>query len=67
MTGRDAVVAVLRVLNELNVQYMVTGALATNLYAVPRSTKDADSVIRMEGVDLNAIASRLRTSASTRK
>jgi len=33
-------------LEHLNVPYMLTGALAVNLYSQPRSTKDADFVVQ---------------------
>lgn len=49
----------LRALNEVGVDYMITGSLATNLYAVPRSTKDADIVVSIQGDQLNAVLHRL--------
>jgi hypothetical protein len=59
MIGREAVMAVLRALNELECPYMVTGALATNLYAPPRSTNDAAFVVSSDGMDVQAFIDRL--------
>lgn len=49
----------LRALNESGIEYMVTGAIATNLHASPRSTRDADLVVRIDGAQLNDLAKRL--------
>jgi len=42
-------------LNELNIRYMVTGAVATIIYGEPRLTHDIDIVIEISGRDVNRI------------
>lgn len=39
-------------LHSLEIPFMITGSLASNLYGVPRSTLDADIVVQLEGDDL---------------
>jgi hypothetical protein len=45
MKSEEAVIAVVDALERAGVPYMLTGSLATNVYAVPRSTADADFVL----------------------
>jgi hypothetical protein len=45
MTGEDAVKTLLEALNQLAIQHMLVGSYSTNVYGIPRSTKDADLVI----------------------
>lgn len=55
MNGLDAVGAIIDLLNSRGVPYMVTGSLASNLYGVPRSTKDADFVVQLQGRSVDEI------------
>ena len=48
MKGNEALVSLLGVLERLDVPHMVTGCYATNLYGLPRSTKDADVIVEAE-------------------
>jgi len=46
--GEEAVYALLQILNERDIQYMLVGSFSSNAYGEPRSTKDADFVINIE-------------------
>ena len=46
--GEEAVGALLDALNGLGLDYMVVGSFSSNRYGVPRATKDADFVLRIE-------------------
>ena len=39
MTGDEAVVEMVAILESLQIAYMLSGSLATNLYGVPREPK----------------------------
>ena len=58
MNSDDAVVLVVRALNSIEMPYMLTGSLASNMYGVSRSTKDADFVLQTLEFDF----AKLRTS-----
>lgn len=60
MNSDDAVVVVLDALGAMRIDYMVTGSLASNLFGVPRSTKDADLVIAGDGSKLGQLPSLLQ-------
>ena len=49
--GEEAVVLLLDVLNQLELDYMVVGSFSSNRYGVPRATKDADFVLRLIATD----------------
>ncbi len=60
MTGDEAVVEIVRILETLQIPYMLSGSLATNLYGVPRATEDADFVLQLEGGNrMRELAQRL--------
>lgn len=59
MNGNDAVLALIGIFDELEVSYMIVGSYSSNLYGVPRATKDADLVFHFESTDLSEIAKRL--------
>jgi hypothetical protein len=59
MTGNDGLLALLGILNELNVPYMMVGSYSSNFYGIPRSTKDADLVFEFESSMLKEIGDRL--------
>jgi hypothetical protein len=50
---------VLEALNQLNVPYMIVGALSSNLYGEPRQTDDADFVIELGNIPLSTLISKL--------
>lgn len=55
----DTVRTVLRALHELSIPCMITGSLASNLYGVPRMSKDADVVVLLAPGKLNELAAAL--------
>lgn len=59
MTSADAVAAVLDVLDELRLPYMIVGSLASTQYGIARTTKDADIVIELGDQSIRVITSRL--------
>lgn len=60
MTDLLLVIAkVLQAFNELNISYMIVGALSSNLYGEPRQTDDADFVIELGNVPLSNLFSKL--------
>jgi hypothetical protein len=59
MTGDEAILAVIEALESSNVPYMVVGSLSSNYYGIPRSTRDADFVVALEGVSVHDIRKSL--------
>jgi hypothetical protein len=59
MTGEDAATRVVDVLNDLNIRFMLVGSFATNYYAVPRSSQDADFVIELGDQSIFEVARKL--------
>lgn len=47
MVQEEALIPVLDALNQLNIPFMVVGAIAVNYYSIPRLTHDADIVIEL--------------------
>ena len=47
--GQAIALEVIERLDQLQVPYMVVGSLSSNVYGIPRSTKDADLVLDMQG------------------
>lgn len=60
MTATERVVALVSTLKRLNIPYMITGSLASNLYGIIRSTMDADVVIQADSDDIRRIATALK-------
>ena len=56
----DVLFDVVEKLNELHIDYMLTGALAMNYYAEPRMTRDLDIVIEIFPEDINRIIDRFQ-------
>ena len=48
MTGTDALISLIRTLEEIEVPYMIVGSYSSNYYGIPRSTKDADLVVSLD-------------------
>jgi hypothetical protein len=59
MTSDEAVIMVIDSLDALKIPYLVVGSFATNVYGIPRSTKDADFVLQLGEQSVGAIANRL--------
>jgi hypothetical protein len=55
MTFEQLTVLVVTNLQESNIQYMLTGALAINYYGVPRMTHDIDIIVQITGKDVKKI------------
>ena len=47
MTPEEATIAVFDALAALEIPFMVVGSLSSNVYGIPRSTKDADVVVEL--------------------
>jgi hypothetical protein len=62
MTGDEATLVVVRVLNDLEIPYMLTGSMATNFHGLARATQDVDFVVELAaGKGIAEIAQRLGT------
>jgi predicted nucleotidyltransferase len=59
VTSEDLVVLVFDALSALHVPFMVSGSLASNFYGVPRATQDADLVLMLNAVPVDALAARI--------
>jgi hypothetical protein len=59
VTSEDLVVAVFDALATMGVPFMVSGSLASNFYGVPRATQDADLVLDLKRLPIDALAERL--------
>jgi hypothetical protein len=62
MTEDEATLTVIDALETLAIPYMVVGSLSSNLYGIPRSTKDADFVIELGSVPLSRLVDHLGAS-----
>ena len=51
MTIEELAVLVINACDAEGVEHMVTGAFATSVYGIPRSTRDVDVVLNMAGGD----------------
>ncbi len=58
-TAGELVHRVVDVLDALNIPFMVVGSFSSNVYGIPRSTKDADFVIQLGNQSIAGIASAL--------
>jgi len=54
ITIEDVTLRVIDALNACGSPYMLVGSFSSNLYGIPRSTKDADFVLQLEG-DLSQV------------
>jgi len=59
VTSDEIVVACIDSLEATNIPYMVVGSLSSNLYAIPRSTQDADFVVELRKNSLSELLRRL--------
>lgn len=57
--GFEATKLVIETLEELEIPYMIVGGLSSMAYGVPRTTKDADIVLAVDGAGLDRLAIRL--------
>lgn len=59
MTSDEIVKAVIQGLNRLDIPYMMVGSLSTNVYGIPRATRDADFVVQVSDVQVTALVQGL--------
>ena len=59
MTANECFLACVNALNTLPIPYMVVGSFSSNVYGLPRSTKDADFVIQCDEKTITRIATSL--------
>ena len=59
MTAQEATAAVIDALDALQVPYMLVGSLSCSYYAIPRSTQDADFVVRIDPETISSLVNRL--------
>jgi hypothetical protein len=62
MTFGDVLAVVVRLLNQADVPFMVTGSLASSYHGEPRSTRDIDIVIDPSPTDLDRLVEGLQAS-----
>jgi len=55
----EAVLRVIDAFTELNIPYMIVGALSSNYYGIERSTRDADFVVEMDEAGIETLAEQL--------
>ena len=58
-TGNDVAARVVEAMDKLGVDYMLAGSFSSNLYGIPRSTKDADFVAVLGGSQLSELQREL--------
>jgi hypothetical protein len=51
VNGTEALISLIRTFDKAGVPYMIVGSYSSNFYGIPRSTKDADVVVNVDGVD----------------
>ena len=59
MTSQAAVVAIIDALEAASITYMLVGSFSTNFHGIPRSTRDADFVVQLQGAALQQLFSNL--------
>lgn len=59
MSEREIALEVIQALESLNVPYMVVGSFSSNIYGVPRSTRDIDIVLESAGVVIKELIQKL--------
>ena len=57
--GNEVAARVVEALDKLGVEYMLAGSFSSNLYGIPRSTKDADFVAVLGGSQLSDLQREL--------
>ena len=60
MKGNDAVTALVTALEQLGIDYMITGSYASNVHGVPRSTQDADFIIEAPPEEVSRLLATLQ-------
>jgi hypothetical protein len=60
MAQEKVVINAVKILDELGIPYMLTGAIAVNYYGMPRLTHDADIVVELIQKSVNNLVKKLR-------
>ncbi|MDB6080143.1 MAG: hypothetical protein JWO82_3890 [Akkermansiaceae bacterium] len=60
MNANESVVALLKALEKLEIDYVVTGSFASNVYGIPRSTKDADFIVETSSERMDLLFDELK-------
>lgn len=59
MNGTDALISLIRTLEKTSIPYMIVGSFSSNFYGIPRSTMDADLVLKIDSEDWGKLCSML--------
>jgi hypothetical protein len=59
MMSIELVERVVRALDHVGIPYMVVGSFSSNVYGIPRSTKDADLVVQLRGDQVTGLGTQL--------
>ena len=59
MNSEQGAAQVIEQLEALRVNYMLVGAFSSNIYGIPRSTKDADIVVAFDTIQIVEFCERL--------
>lgn len=59
MTSLEAVLSIARALQDTQTPYMLAGSFSSNLYGIPRSTKDADFVVQVDSGSIGRLIERV--------
>ena len=60
MNAQEATAAAIDALDALQIPYMLVGSLSSSYYAIPRSTQDADLVVKATPETISALLDRLQ-------
>src|SRR3954468_11545319 len=59
MTSEEFMWEVVQAMDAAGVSYMVVGSLSSNIYGIPRSTKDADFVVELGTIPIASVMTHL--------
>jgi len=59
MNSEQAAAQVIEQLERLQIEYMLVGAFSSNIYGIPRSTKDADIVVAFDTMQISEFCKQL--------
>lgn len=59
MTSQEIATSVVAALEATSVPYMIVGSFSSNLYGIPRSTKDVDFVVELSGRSVRDVVAHL--------
>ena len=62
MTAAEYFIQVVGALERLGIPFMVVGSMSSNIYGIPRSTKDAEFVIELGNQGISSLATALGRS-----